>query len=70
MSTQPPCIILHSVLFECYEAFNEDGRLIGRRGSWEHLYNLVVTCFGYDNVPLNSRCGRMIRDKVFNKHPF
>lgn len=68
--SKPPCIILHSRLYDCYEAFNEDGRLIGRRGCWEYIYNLAVTCLGYNQVPLNSRCGRMILDKVFNRHPF
>lgn len=66
MTTLPPCIITHSVLFDCFEAYNEDGRLVCRRGTWSNTEREAIH-LGYEPVPLNSRCGRTILDKVANK---
>lgn len=60
-----PCIILWSKIYERYESFNEDGRLILIRD--ERFRDDAIEAIeqlGYYIVGLNSRCGRTILDKV------
>lgn len=60
-----PAIITHNATHNCFEAFNTDGRLIARRGSYGVLSELLQV--NYDVVSLNSYCGRSILDQV-TKH--
>lgn len=59
-----PCIIIHNRALERYEAYNEDGRLccVSQEG-WVVMANRV-RCFQYEQVPLNSRLGRTLYDKL------
>jgi len=60
-----PCIIIWNELYERYEAFNEDGRLILIRD--ERFRDDAIDAVkqqGYYICGLNSRIGRTILDKV------
>lgn len=62
-----PCIIIFLPRFSAYEAYSENGRLIVRRPRWGDI-NLICYNYRFSPVPLNSRCGRTILDKVNNHH--
>lgn len=56
-----PCIILWSKLHQRYEAYNEDGVKL-HHGSLLFLENAAP--LGFEVVPLNSRLGHTILDKI------
>lgn len=61
-----PCIIIRvpSALFgQSYSAWNEDGRMIVQALEWNAV-NKRVLALGYTPVPVNSRLGATILDKV------
>ena len=59
-----PAIILHNRALERYEAYNEDGRMITARTLPFGSFVWTLRCYGYTHVPLNSRLGRTIWDKL------
>ncbi len=61
-----PCIILFDGRYKVYEAFSEIGRLIARRTNYADLLS-TLSHYGFASVPLNSRCGRTIHDKLITK---
>lgn len=63
-----PIIIIYNTAFDCYEAFNEDGRLTYRRGTYHFLSDYISNNTSYYEVSLNSRIGRTILDKLNQKH--
>ena len=60
-----PCIIRRRMVGNSgiFDAFNEDGRFVFALFDYENL-SRYVEAQGYEVVPLNSRCGRTILDKV------
>lgn len=62
-----PCVIVYSKTHLRYEAFNEDGRLLAYHYMTYHLLSLMVESMDYEPIPLNSRLGRTILDKI-NQH--
>lgn len=63
-----PCIVVPVYgRHQEFVAYNEDGRLIIR---FQHYLNVVkyVLGQGYVQVPLNSRIGKTIMDKVEGQH--
>lgn len=62
-----PCIIIHNAALERYEAYNEDGRRICCESAPTGMIVALtghLAFLGYDSVPLNSRLGRTIFDKL------
>jgi hypothetical protein len=62
--TNPPAIILRRN--NRFEIISDSGRMV----AWSQrfvLAQLWLFNHGYDEVPLNSRCGRTILDKIERK---
>lgn len=58
-----PCVIIRNALWEAYEAYDEHGLIFARRTSLGELQK-IVKYKDFQEVPINSRCGRTILDKV------
>lgn len=59
-----PCVIIFNKQHNRLEAFNEDGRCFGVAGNNHSMFEQLLQDTGYYFVPLNSRLGRTIIDKV------
>lgn len=61
------CIIVYSKSHHRYEAFDENGSQIGYSPMTYHMLSLAAEAHGFEPIPLNSRLGRTILDKI-NQH--
>ena len=63
MAVKSYCLILWNRVFERYECFNESGYSARATGSFEDVQKLVQS-WGYKEVPINSKIGRSILEKI------